>query len=71
MMDYRKREERKGRNFRGGIQEVQNDPQCNLEWQVIFCFIGIILRFIMLYYLLFTNYIAYVVRFQNACVPML
>ncbi|XP_033227240.1 protein maelstrom homolog [Belonocnema kinseyi] len=33
MMDYRKREERKGRSFRGGIQEVQNDPQCNQEWQ--------------------------------------
>ena len=33
MMDYRRREERKGRIFKGGIQEVQADPECNKEWQ--------------------------------------
>lgn len=33
MHEFKRREEKKGRAFPGGLKDVQADPQCNKEWQ--------------------------------------
>lgn len=33
MLDYKKREERRGRKFPNGIKSVQEDPGCGKEWE--------------------------------------
>lgn len=34
MLDWKKRAEAQGREFPNGLKDVQQDPDCNEEWQV-------------------------------------
>jgi len=34
MLDWKKRAEAQGRKFPNGLKDVQQDPDCNAEWQV-------------------------------------
>lgn len=35
MLEWRKRAEAQGRKFPNGLKDVQADPECNEEWQVM------------------------------------
>lgn len=35
MADWKKRAEAEGRKFPNGFRDVQADPDCNAEWQVM------------------------------------
>lgn len=43
MADWKKRAETEGRTFPNGFRDVQADPDCNAEWQVMAYFTSIIL----------------------------
>lgn len=54
MKHYKKREEKRGRHFEGGIRGVQEDPQCSREWQVGNIFFSCSQKSIVIY-LIFYN----------------
>jgi hypothetical protein len=34
MLEWKLKEERKGRTFPNGLKDVQSDPKCNYAWRV-------------------------------------
>ena len=44
MLEWQKKEMKKGRKFPNGLKDVQSDPECNALWKASFLIHGLVIE---------------------------